>query len=139
MPPVDINYLAVLVGGLVNMAVGAFWYSPKGFGKQWMALSGINPDKIDAAKAKGMQKLYMLAFIGALVMSYVFAHFIDFAEAATIAEGMQAGFWSWLGFIAPVTLSSVLWEGKPWKLYILNNAYYLVVLLIIGPILAVWT
>lgn len=142
MPQVDINYLAVLVAAIMSMAIGSFWYSPKGFGKQWMALSGITPDKIEAAKAKGMQKTYAIAFVGSLVMSYVLAHALVFASAylqvSGMAAGLMAGFWNWLGFIAPVTLGSVLWEGKPWKLYVLNNAYYIVSLLVMGAILAVW-
>ena len=44
----------------------------------------------------------------------------------------------WLGFIAPVTLGSVLWEMKSWKLWILNNAYYLVVLVVMGLIFTLW-
>lgn len=32
----------------------------------------------------------------------------------------------------------VLWEGKSWKLWFLNNAYHLVVLTVMGVILALW-
>jgi hypothetical protein len=52
--------------------------------------------------------------------------------------GLMCGFWNWLGFIAPVTLGTVLWEGKPWKLWALTNGYYLFSLLIMGVILAFW-
>ena len=48
------------------------------------------------------------------------------------------GFWNWLGFVAPVTLGSVLWEGKSPKLWVLNNGYYLVSLIVMGVILALW-
>lgn len=41
-------------------------------------------------------------------------------------------------FIAPVTLGVVLWEGKPWKLWVLNNGYQLLSLLVMGVILAIW-
>lgn len=89
-----------------------------------------------------MQKLYALAFVGALVMSYVLAHSLVFASNYTgtygISAGLMVGFWSWLGFIAPVTLGSVLWENKSWKLWAFNNAYQLVNLFIIGVILALW-
>lgn len=50
----------------------------------------------------------------------------------------MAGFWNWLGFVAPVTLGAVLWEGKHWKLWFLNNGYYLVTLLLMGAVLALW-
>ena len=52
----EINLIAVLLAAVAMMAVGFFWYSPKGFGKQWMQLSGITPDKISEAKKKGMGK-----------------------------------------------------------------------------------
>ena len=138
MPQITINYLTVLVTAVVSMALGALWYSPMLFGKLWMTLSGLNPQTMDEAKKKGMAKSYVLAFVGTLVMSYVLAHIIGYTNAATIGAGLHVGFWAWLGFVAPVTLGGVLWEGKSWKLWWLNNAHYLVMLLVSGAILALW-
>jgi len=138
MAIIDINYLAVLVTAVISMVIGGLWYSPLLFGKLWMNLSNINQRDISKAKQKGMAMSYLAAFIGALVTSYVLAHFIDYTEATTITAGMTAGFWIWLGFIATTTLGVVLWEGKPIKLYLLNNAYSIINLLIMGAILAVW-
>ncbi len=141
MERIPINYGAVLAAAIVNMVLGSVWYGPL-FGKTWMKLSGITPDKIDAAKAKGMGKSYVIAFAGSLVMSYVLAHAIIFAAAyfkmSGISAGLMSGFWNWLGFVAPVTLGAVLWEGKPWMLWVLMNGYYLLSLLIMGTILSAW-
>ncbi len=142
MVSVPINYLAIVLCAIANMALGFLWYG-KLFGKQWMALMGMTPEMMNAQKAKGgMWKGYALAFVGSLAMAFVLAHSLIFAAAylgvSGISAGWQAGFWSWLGFVAPVTLGSVLWEGKPWKLWILINGYYLVSLLIMGTILAWW-
>lgn len=138
---VPINYLAVVTGAVSTMILGALWYGPL-FGKIWPGLSGMTDEKIAEEKSKGMAKGYMLTFLGALIMSYVLAHSLIFAAAylrvAGVTAGLMAGFWSWLGFIAPVTLGTVLWEGKPWKLWLLNNAYQLLALLVMGAILAVW-
>ena len=135
---VTINYAAVLVAAVAGMVLGALWYSPLLFGKMWMSLSGITDKQIGEAKKKGMTKSYILAFVGTLVMAYVLAHFVDYTQATTLAGGLQAGFWIWLGFVATTFLGMVLWEGKPWKLYFLNVAYYLVELLLMGAILASW-
>ncbi len=135
----SINYLAVLVAAVVAMVIGGLWYSPLLFRNLWMRLAGKTTKDLEKAKQKGMGKLYLLAFIAALVTSYVLAHFVDYLEATTISSGMTAGFWLWLGFIATTTLNSVLWEGKSFKLYILNNAHLLLNLLVMGAILAVWT
>lgn len=141
MKPVPINYLAVAVAALANMFIGFVWYGPL-FGKIWMTLSGITPGEMDSAKASGMGKTYLLAFAGSLVMSFVLAHALVFAAAyfgmSGISAGLMSGFWNWLGFIAPVTLGAVLWEGKSWTLWLLMNGYYLVTLLVMGTILSVW-
>ena len=89
-----------------------------------------------------MNKLYLMAFVGSLVMAFVLSHALEFASdylnTSGVSAGLQTGFWNWLGFIAPVTMGSVLWEGKSWKLWTLNNAYHLVNLLIMGVIIALW-
>lgn len=140
MAGVDVNYLAVLAGGIVSMILGALWYGPL-FSKQWIALSGITLEKMEEGKKK-MVTGYLITFIGALLMTYLFSHILAFAQSYMDKEGLMSGlstgFWIWIGFVAPVTLGSTLWEGKPWKLYFLNNGYNLIQLLLIGMILAIW-
>ena len=141
---VPINYLTVLVAAIASMVLGFLWYELL-FGKQWMALMGFTPERIEQAKAnngKGMGKSYFLAFVGALVMAFVLSHTLVFAQSYMnvegISSGLSSGFWMWLGFVAPITLGSVLWDGKPWKLWMLTNSYYLLTLLVMGTILALW-
>jgi len=141
---VPINYLAVLVSTVVMIVLGSLWYGPL-FGKKWIALMGFDMNKVQEMQAKGMGamwKSYALMGLGALIMSFVLANSISFTKIVLgttgMAAGMQAAFWNWLGFIVPVSLGTVLWEGKPWKLWFLNAGYYLVGLLLIGTLLAVW-
>lgn len=139
MPIVPINYFAVLVAAIVNMVLGIIWFGPL-FGKQWIKMSKFSQKDMVKAKKKGMSAQYGLMFVGSLVMSYVLAHSLIFASTYLhlfgLAGGLMSGFWSWLGFVAPVTLGSVLWEGKPWKLWLLNNGYYLFSLILMGSVLA---
>ena len=138
---VPINYLAVLAAAIVNMIIGFLWYGPL-FSKQWVALSGISSEQLEKAKAKGMGKSYFIAFLGSLAMSYVLAHALVFASTYLHVQGIQAGltggFWNWLGFVIPVTLGSVLWEQRPWKLWFINIGYYLITLMAMGIILSLW-
>ncbi len=144
MVQVVVNYFAIVVSAIINMALGFFWYGPL-FGKQWVAMMGWSKKDMEKGKEKMQKdgwKTYLLAFIGSLVMGFVLAHSLIFASSylaiSGLSAGIMAGFWSWLGFIAPVTLGSVLWEGKSWKLWLLMNGYYLVSLLMMGSILALW-
>ncbi|MBI2448917.1 DUF1761 domain-containing protein [Candidatus Pacearchaeota archaeon] len=135
-PPVDINYLAVLVAGIVSMVLGSLWYSPVLFGNAWMRAGGLTKEMMNETKKKGMAWRYILAFIGSLLIAYVLAHFVDYTQSASFTDGMLTGFWTWLGFMVPVMVGSVLWEGKTWGFYIINVLYQLVSLLIMGGILA---
>lgn len=132
-----INYLAVLVAAIVSMGIGFLWYGPL-FGKLWMQMAGLDDKKLQKAKQKGMAKTIAVASISTLVMSYILAHFVDYVEAKTIADGAVLGFWLWLGFFATTQLGIVLWEGKPIKLYLINTFHYLVALIVMAAILAVW-
>ena len=136
----DVNYLAVVVGAVINMALGAFWYSNAGFGKTWAALSGLgnlSPSQMEEMKKKGNKSMGFMA-LTALVMTFILANVIDWAEASTLSEGAQVGFGVWLGFLATSMLGIVLWDNKPFKLYVINTSYYLVTLVVVGAMLAVW-
>ena len=140
---VPVNYLAVFVATLLSIVLGSIWYGPL-FGKDWTKLMGWS--KADMAKGmadkSGMMRSYGLQFVGSLIMCFVLAHSLVFAKAylgeTGVSAGIQTGFWNWIGFIAPVTLTSVLWEGKPWKLWFIINGYNLVFLMCAGVLLSVW-
>ncbi|RJQ33979.1 DUF1761 domain-containing protein [Candidatus Parcubacteria bacterium] len=143
---VPINYVAVLVAAVAAMVLGYVWYGPL-FGKQWMAFMGMTPETMEKMKndPAGKNKMYFgygAQFVGALVMAYVLAHSLVFASAymnvSGAIGGLQAGFWSWLGFVAPTTMGMVLWEGKPWTLWMIVAGYWLVNLLLMGVIMGAW-
>ena len=135
---VSVNYWAILVAAVVSHVLGFLWFGPL-FGKQWAALMGFDKKKMQEAKKKGMgAKTWSLMIVGTLVTSYVLAHFVKYLNATDFAGGLQAGFWIWIGFFATVMLGMILWEGKPWKLYFITAAYWLVNLLVASSILALW-
>jgi len=137
MLEVDVNYFAVFVSAIVGMGIGALWYSPALFGDAWMKLSGKS--KADMKKAKKvMVRSYLSGFAGMLVTSFVLAGFLNSLGASRAVEGAFVAFWLWLGLVATVMLGTILWENKPVKLYLINAVHYLVVLVVIGSILAVW-
>ena len=137
MAEISINFLAVVAAAIANMVIGAIWYSPAVFGKMWMKSAGISQKDVEAQK-KAMQKVYGFAFVGALIMAYVFAIIINLTAATTVVEALQIGFLAWLGFVATVSLSSVLFEGRKQELYLLNNGYNLISLLVMSLILVLW-
>lgn len=142
----EINYLAVLVAAIAANIIGGLWYSPVLFGNTWMKLMGWDPsNKVQMESMKKTTgKSYAINFVASIVMAYVLAHVVTMGIAylngstGNISAALQGAFWSWLGFVVPVALSAVLWENKPWKLFLLNVGYYLVSLAIMGTILSTW-
>ena len=137
---VQVNYLAVIIAAVAGMAVGFVWYGIL-FRKSWMHMMGITMDSMKGMKMSA-NKAYLIQFIASLVMAYVMTHSLVFGNyylnMSGWVSGVMAGFWNWLGFIAPVTLGSVLWENKPWKLWFINASNYLVTLVVMGIILSIW-
>lgn len=140
---VDVNYLAIVVSAIAAMIIGFLWYGPV-FGKVWSQLMGwgeMTPEKM-AEMQKKARPAYAITFVGALVMAYVLAHSLVFANeflgTSGVSAGLMGAFWNWLGFIVPVTIGTVLWDGKPWKLWFINAGYYLVLLAVMGVILSMW-
>jgi len=133
----QVTVLAVLVSAIAGMALGALWYSPLLFGKAWMRLSGMTQKQLAAAKKQGMAAAYGVTFLGMLVMAFVLAMLLAATGAETVADGALLAFWLWLGFLATTMIGSVLWEKKPFTLYLLNIAHYLVVLVVMTGIL-IW-
>jgi hypothetical protein len=139
---VPINYLAVFASTLLAVVLGSVWYGPL-FGKTWSKFMGWSKADMDKAGASGaMMKSYGIQMLGSLIMMFVLAHTLVFAKAYLhedgISAGLQTGFWNWLGFIMPVSLTSVLWEGKPWKFWFITNGYNLLLLLSAGVLLSLW-
>ncbi|TSC86928.1 MAG: hypothetical protein G01um10148_33 [Parcubacteria group bacterium Gr01-1014_8] len=141
---VSVNYLSVIVAAVSSMVLGFLWFGPI-LGKQWIASMGWTEAEISAGREKMKKegwKTYLIQAIGALVMAYVLSHVLVFAtsymQTSGLMAGLTSGFWMWLGFVAPVTVGVVLWDGKPWKLWFIQSGYYLVSLIVMGIIIEVW-
>ncbi len=145
MSEVSINWAAVALGTVVNMVIGALWYSPVLFAKRWEAEveKTIGKDSFqrlhDAMQSKGtMFRTYALMAVGAFLVSYVMGLIVDYKGAKTIAEGLMVGGTVWLGFVVTTSLVTVLFEGRSRVVYVISMAHQLVAFAATGVILAVW-
>lgn len=130
----EVNLLAVLVAAIASMVLGFVWYGPL-FGKMWMELMKFSDADMKKAKEKGMGKSYALMAVSSLITAYVVGLLLMMTGAADLNSALQLGAWIWLGFVATTSFSGVLWEGKPHKLWVLNNAYSIVNLLVVAAIM----
>lgn len=129
----EIALLPVIVAAVVNVAIGFAWYHPSVFGTMWMNWSGVRPNMEEAKKK--MPVSVGAAFLASVLTAYVLNHFGIAWGVFDAVAAFELGFWTWAGFVAPVMLGIVLWEGKPIKLYVLNIAYWLVALVAMSEVL----
>lgn len=129
-----INLIVAVAGGIVAMVVGMLWYGPL-FGKKWFSLAhpGADFEKMKTEGQKSMMPSMAMMFLANVVLSGVLSYFVS-AMGGGLYIGLMTAFIVWLGFIATVGLSNVLFEGKPKELYLLNMGCQLVTLLIVGAV-----
>ena len=125
---------AMLVAALIRMVVGGLWFSPLAFVAPWQKIIGLTPEQMKT----GMPRAIAADAVGSLIMAFVLAHAVAYAQAATLGQGLAVGFFNWLGFVAVVQFTGVLYEQRPMKLFLLQSGFNLVALVLMGALLALW-
>ena len=138
MPTADVNVIAVLVAAVATFVLGAVWYSPVLFGKQWVEAHGYTPEKLEEMKKRGVLKAYAVSLLCYIVMAYVLSLLVAYTNATGPTQGLWLGFVCWLGFAATIGLTSHLFSEKRIAAYVLDAGYQLAYLLVMGLLLAVW-
>lgn len=133
LPPVDVNFLAVLAAGVSAMILGFLWYGPL-FSKPWMKLVGLK--EADLKKGPGIGYLY--TFIMALFLAFVLKHFLVYAQSNTLKEGLVTGLWIGLGFVVTTMGPNYVFTEKPLKLAGIDIGYQFVNVLVMSAILTLW-
>jgi hypothetical protein len=129
-----INHIAVFVCAVLNLGLGALWYSPILFYKGWLGEAKLTEEQL--AKSNPA-KTYGLAFLFALIISYNLAAFLG--DAKTDASwGTLAGFLAGFGFSTLVFAIIALFEQRSWKYIFINGGYITVYFTLIGFVLGVW-
>lgn len=129
------NPLSILLAGFSNVILGMIWYNPKVFGTAWMRMINITPEQAELGK-KRMPLMAFFGFVAAVFMAWVLSIMQTAFGVFDVLGALDVGFWIWAGFVAPILLGTVLWETKPFKLYLINALYWLLAILTMSAILA---
>jgi len=132
----NVNIWALLVTSVAALVVSTLWYSDYVLGKQWRAYMGNLFTTQPSTKA--MVKMYVGQFILSLITNFILARAIYYTDTSTAVRGLVVSVVIWLGFVATVEASAIVWEKKSWKLVAINAGAYLVAFIVSGIIFAVW-
>lgn len=112
------NLWAVLAATLCGMVLGAFWYSPIAFGKQWMQCIGKTEAELGSAT---------VPMLGSIIANFLMALGVNLIlSLCGISESTDA-LWLGLGLglliIFPAMLSDNLFCGWGLRLLAIQSAY----------------
>lgn len=127
----EVDYLSVLIAGIVSMLLGGIWYHTSCFGKKWAAAHNY-----DISCLKGDFWSYLLALINSLIIAWMFAVFYNALGISSLLGAIWLAFLTWFGFVATTQFSGVVWAKKPLNAYFIDAGFFLCALL--GISLTYW-
>ena len=136
MPQVHINFLAVLVSAVAAFAIGALWYSPMLFAKQWVNAHGFTEERVKEMQ-KGASKAYSVSLVCQVFIALAMAVIAGYLHLALFVQGLKLGFLVWAGFALPLGLMSTMFTERKMMVFLIDSGYQLVYLLVMGVIIAV--
>lgn len=111
--------------------VGAVWYSDKLWARQWLHELGKKPADLESARTA------MVATLGAIVILVVIeAYFVQATGTGTWLRGAYLGAKLWLGFAVTTALINNAFQNASKKLFLIDQSYHLIGIVLAGAILA---
>ncbi len=127
----NINYLAVIVTGLIAFALSLMWYSPILFGKIWMEHRNAS-----IQSSPGWTMLF--APLRELIVSYVLALLFTRLTLTNWKSAAKLIFLLWLAFHAVGMAGAIIWDNMPWQLGAVHSSDWLMKMLFMAVVLSIW-
>ena len=130
----QINWLAVIVAAIAMFGLGAVWYSPVLFVKQWAKAARINRD---GPPGPNFIWIMLGAFVLTLVMAANLAFFLA-GPSTTLGFAVGAAIAAGLGWATLSLWIISLFEQRPFTYVLINGGYLTVGFALMGLILGLW-
>lgn len=127
----EINYLAVALAALSAFFLGFLWYTVI-FAKPWQALIGMKGQNGNTT-TPNLGRLLLGSFILEIIMAFNLAAFIG--KEADWLFGLGAGVAVGFGWVGLAFGVNYMFEGKSFKLWLINAGYNAVVFAVMGLII----
>jgi hypothetical protein len=121
----------VVVATVVYFGIGALWYSPLLFMKQWQA-----EIKKNQAESSTAPSAMVATFAAMLVLVFVLNYIINALGINGPSEGAKLGLMLWLGFVAATALVNNVFQNGSKTLFAIDQGYHLVGIVIAAVILS---
>ena len=129
-----VNWLAVIAAAIVMFALGAVWYSPFLFVRQWAKAAGINRE---GSPGPGFPLIMVGAFALTLLMAANLAFFI-IGQNLPLWGAVGSAFAAGLGWATFSLWIISLFEQRPFAYVLINGGYLTVGFTLMGLIIGLW-
>ena len=126
-----VNYVALIVVAIIAFIASSIWYSPLLFGKQFLALSGMNAPSPSPIKAA-------CELLRTFILAWVIAKIVLGLNLRDWKSALRLGILLWIGFPVILLTGSMLWQAVPWQLAAIHAGDWLIKLVLIPITAAVW-
>jgi hypothetical protein len=133
----DLNWLAVIAGGLAYFALGAVWFAPPLFGRAWQRAMGW---EMPEGESPG-PALYIGPLLTCLVAALAVGMVAEATGSTSAADGIVLGLVAGVGISGSVLFVTGVFDPKkpqPLAWFGISAGYHLVGLVIASIIVSLW-
>jgi hypothetical protein len=134
----ELNWLAVIMGGIAYVALGAVWFTPATFGNAWQRSMGWQPPEDFRPGAS----FYIGPLLTCLLATIAVAMLAAATNTDTFGEGLAIGLVAGVGISGAVLFITGVFDPKkaePITWFAVAGGYHLVGLIIASIIVSIWT
>ena len=134
----QVNWVAVVIAGLIYFAIGAVWYSPLLFSGAWQRSIGWDAERTPPTMNP---VTYLVPLLAYLVMAAAVALLAVGLGSDTFVDGLVLGLVVGVGLSLMHTLVDAEFDPNkphPWVWFAINGTYHTLGLIIVAVIVSVW-
>jgi len=115
--------------------VGALWYAPFGFGRWWERAHGYDDPARKAVLMASAPRNYLASLVVYVVLALVLRFFLYRLAASDASSAVRLAVLVWLGFVATIGLTTVVFALQPLSLWAIDAGFQLVYMCLMALIL----
>jgi Protein of unknown function (DUF1761) len=126
---IPVNYLAVIIATLAAFGLGMVWHTV--LFRPWRASLGKTAD----VDGRTYVVPFLITFLALLLTAWMLAGLMGHLAQVNPRGGAMTAFFVWAGFVITVMAVSHAFTGAKPMLMVIDGAYWLLALLIMGAVI----
>jgi hypothetical protein len=134
----DLNWLPVILGAVIYFVLGAVWFTPVLFGRQWQRAIGWEASR---RPPEVKPSTYVLPAVAYLVASIATGMLASATGSDSLGEGIILGLVVGIGYAVTLTAVEAVFDPnkpQPWTWFGISASYHFLGFFIVAVLVSVW-